>query len=251
MDEQEISQLTRQAISAALANNWAEAIELNKQILKLAPENIESLNRLARAYFETGKYSLSKKTYQSALKQDPYNVIAQKNLKRLASFKASDDEADDAVPSETNGNNRHIALSPSLFLEEAGITKVITLVRPAEPVKLSRLSPGTLVKLNAKNRSVSVTDLDDNYLGALPDDLAHLLIKLIKGGNKYQALIKSIKQNNLTILIRETHRSLRFRNQPSFIADSRIQAYPSDSISLSNEEDLISESMESDDSYSG
>src|SRR6185312_3914393 len=144
-----------------------------------------------------------------------------------------------------------VVVSPSLFVEEPGITKVTNLVKLAEPSKLSRLSPGHSIKLNPKNRSVSITDTQDNYLGALPDDLAHLLLKLIEGGNKYQALIKSIKSNNVTVLIRETFRSSRFKNQPSFIADSKVQSYPSDNLSLSPSEDIIADASEGDETYAG
>src|SRR5579859_7061409 len=142
MDEtQLLLSLDRASINAALSAQWEETIELNKQILKINPEHIDSLNRLARAYFEIGKYSLAKKTYQSALKVDPYNPIAQKNIKKLAAFKDGDG-------TNHKASSDNIIISPSLFLEEPGITKVISLVKLAEPHKLSRLSPGKLVKLN-------------------------------------------------------------------------------------------------------
>ena len=51
----------------------------------------------------------------------------------------------------------------------------------------------------------------------LPDDTAHLLTRLIKGGNKYELFIKSVRVNALSVLIRETFRSKRFKNQPSFL----------------------------------
>ena len=238
-----IESLSRQAIEAALSYNWDDAIAFNKQIIKEKPEDVDSLNRLARALFEQGKYPQAKKLYQTVLEIDPYNVIAQKNLKKVSAFKK---EA--IIP--TNGVH-HAALSPAMFLEEAGVTKVINLVKLAEPQKISLLSAGELVNLTVKNRGITVTDENNNYLGVLPDDLSHLLLKLIKGGNKYVALIKSIKPNSLAILIRETFRSKKFRNQPSFIADSKVVSYSSDHITITDDDDAPTEdAAEGDDAYS-
>lgn len=227
--------LDRQAIQAALTSNWDEAVSLNKQILKSRPEDVDCLNRLARALFETGKYSQAKKLYQEVLSIDPYNSIAIKNLKRVSSFKKNSDGRVNLTP---------VNISPALFLEEPGVTTVVSLVKLAEPQKLSLLSPGIMVNLKEKNRRICVTDPSDNYLGVLPDDMSHLLNKLILGGNKYQSLIKSVKSNAVSILIRETFRARKFKNQPSFIADSKSIIYPSDHLSISIPEEVIEESSE-------
>ena len=105
----------------------------------------------------------------------------------------------------------------------------------AEPQKLLTLSPGSIVNLIAKKRGISVVDSYNQYLGALPDDSAHHLQKLISGGNKYQVIIKSVKNNGLSILIREVFRSKKFKNQASFLDESRVLAYSSDNISLMKE----------------
>jgi len=75
--------LEGQAVSAALDYNWELAIEINKKILKNNPNHIETLNRLARAYFETGNITKSRQTYKSVTDLDGFNVIAKKNLTRL------------------------------------------------------------------------------------------------------------------------------------------------------------------------
>lgn len=232
------------AIEAALSYNWEEAIKLNKEIIKDTPEDTDSLNRLARAYFEMGKFTQAKKIYQQVLELDPYNVIAQKNLKKVASFKK---DSKDGVANH-DGIRPHI--SPALFLEEAGVTKVISLLKLAEPQKLSILSPGELVTLTLKNRGITVADERNNYLGVLPDDLSHHLIRLISGGNKYQCLIKSVKPNSLSILIREIFRAKKFKNQPSFIGDAKAVSYSSDHITISDDDDApTSEGSESDEGF--
>lgn len=215
----------KKAIEAAISCNWQNAILLNEQILITEPENTEVLNRLAKALFETGKYSAAKKIYSRVLELDPYNTIAEKNLKKVNSLKK------DGV----NTSSQSMSLSPSMFLEEPGVTTLVNLVKVAEPQKLLKLSPGTVVSLVPKKRGVSVTDSNNVYLGAFPDDSAFHLLKLLKGGNKYISIIKSIRPNGLTVLIREVFRSKKFKNQASFLDDTRIVAFSSENISLIGE----------------
>lgn len=199
---------TQQAIDAALDQRWKEALTINKKIIKLDPQNVDALNRQARAFMELGKTNLAKKYYSQALKYDPYNPIAQKNLKIMRSFKSN------GQISSWNCKDR---LSPSLFLQEPGKTKMVNLLNVAEPQKLSQAYCGMKVTMATKNRRVSIIDTNGNYLGVLPDDISHHLFRLTKGGNKYELFIKSISVNSLSVLIKETFRSKRFRNQSSFL----------------------------------
>lgn len=222
--------LHQQAITAALSSNWEEALKLNQEIIATDPDNIDALNRVARAYFELGDLAESKKHYERAFKKDPYNQIAQKFLKRIETFSKK------GVVMHSNNHNHHTQFSTDLFIEEPGKTKLVTLLKIAEPQKLSLLSPGTFVNLIAKNRGVTVADQDNEYLGVLPDDVSHRLLRLMKGGNKYQALIKTVKTNSISILIREIFRSSRFKNQPSFFdASANTITYSSDHIILPSE----------------
>lgn len=235
--------LYRLALDCALNCNWEKALEINLKLLKLEPVSTECLNRIAKAHFELGSYSKAKKLYQQVLALDPYNMIAQKNLKRVNSFNSKSKDADNAgglkpdfpeIPQDgQNGNGTFI--SPSLFLEEPGVTKTVNLVKVAEPQKLLKLSFGTRINMVPKKRGITVYDSNNNYIGALPDDFAHHLSKLIKGGNKYQAIIKSIKSNGLTVLVREIFRSKKFRNQASFLDESKMLAFSSDNITLDHE----------------
>ena len=217
--------LHKMAINAAISCDWKNAITLNQQLLETEPKNTEVLNRLAKALFETGSYSQAKKIYHQVLEIDPYNTIAQKNLKKVSSLKK-----DGVGPS-----SQFMSLSPSMFLEEPGVTSLVNLVKVAEPQKLLKLSPGTVVSLVPKKRSVSVTDSGNVYLGAFPDDSAFHLLKLLKGGNKYTSIIKSVKPNGLTVLVREIYRAKKFKNQASFLDDTRIVAYSSENIPLIGE----------------
>lgn len=210
MDESSSATLSSLAIDAALSSNWEEALKLNTKIIKENPADIDGLCRLAHAHFELCNYKMAKKYYSSVLDFDPYNPIALKNLKILQSFKKLNGQ-------KPKIRNHHDKISPSLFLQEPGKTKVVALLKVAEPAKLSKAYCGMSVQLVNKNRGITITDFTGSYLGVMPDDIAHQLIRLIKGGNKYCAFVKSIKVNGVSILVKEFYRSSRFKNQPSFL----------------------------------
>lgn len=225
MDSTESSNnLHHQAINAALNSNWSEALKLNRQIIKEDPQNVDALNRLARANFEMGKINLAKKYYSEALKFDPYNPIAIKNLKIIKSFKKEDFNINSQTMLQQNHNGHAAQVLASLFLQEPGKTKIVNLIKVAEPQKLSRMFCGMSVDLVVKNRKLTVVDPQGVYLGAIPDDISFKLIRLINGGSKYQIYIKSIRFNAMSVLIKETFRSKKFRNQPSFLEAATHQS---------------------------
>lgn len=218
--------LHHQAINAALNSNWNEALKLNRLIIRDDPSNVDALNRLARANFELGKLSLAKKFYSEALKFDPYNPIAIKNLKIIKAFKKEDFSSNQQTMFEQNHNGHAAQVLASMFLQEPGKTKIVNLIKVAEPQKLSRMFCGMTVDLVVKNRKLTVVDPSGVYLGAIPDDVSFKLMRLIAGGNKYQVFIKSIRFNAMSVLIKETLRSKKFRNQPSFLEASTHQSTP-------------------------
>jgi tetratricopeptide (TPR) repeat protein len=218
------TELNQSAINEAINCNWDKAIELNLEIIKDEPENVQAKNRLAKAYCETGQFKLAKSVYEEVLKIDPYNGIATKNLKKVAAIKA-----DSTVRTELTPRRK---LSTAVFLHEPGVTKMVNLIKIAEPSRLLTLSAGSIVYLVPKLKSIGVVDEYKHYLGVLPDDTAFLLLKLIKGGNEYEVIVKSVKQNAITVLIRETVRSKKFKNQPSFIDEVGTSSLGSDNLSI-------------------
>ncbi len=232
------SSLQKSAIDAALNSRWDEALKINRQIIKLDPQNVDALNRQARCYMEVGKSNLAKKYYLEALKFDPYNPIALKNLKIIKAYKGS------------NGDHRifdgQAKIAADMFLREPGKTKVVTLLKVAEPKILSQTFCGMPVVMTLKNKKIIVSDQNGDYLGVLPDDVCHHLIRLVKGGNKYDTIIKSIKVNGLSVLIKETYRSKRFKNQPSFLDGKEHQVLDLiPSLDTDDQEEAESEEEES------
>jgi len=79
--------LLQKSINLALAGNWKEAIKVNKEILKTNSNDTETLNRLAKAYFESGNSLKAKSICQKIIKIDPINTIALRNLAKWKSVK--------------------------------------------------------------------------------------------------------------------------------------------------------------------
>lgn len=79
-----IRQSSQQAIALAIAGRWREAVAANKGIIESYPNDVDAYNRLGRAYMELGEHSLAREAYSLAKGLDPYNIIADKNLRRLS-----------------------------------------------------------------------------------------------------------------------------------------------------------------------
>ena len=198
--------LAQEAILAALSGKWQLALSLNKEILKSEPNDIEALNRLARAYSEIGNIKKAKVTAQKALKIDPFNPIASKALEKWKGLKKSEVYAQ--KPSD-----------PQIFLEEPGRTKILNLLHLGSPKIMAKLDAGDEVKLNSHPHKVSVNTFDGKYIGKLPDDLSARIRKLISLGNEYQVFIKSIDKNGVKVFIREVKRSSNLNDIPSFSSE--------------------------------
>lgn len=195
------------AIQAALAQNWKEAIRTNTELVRMEKSDVDSLNRLGYALLKTGQITAAKRTLEKVLKLDPYNQIALKNSKKLTTLKRKD---------LTSTTTQHI--SPLLFLEDPGKTKIVNVVNPPPTHILSALSSGQEVSLIPKNHTVEIRTDKNAYLGVLPDDLSFKLLKLLEAGNQYQVHVKSIGKNSLSVMVREISRGKKFAQQPTFFA---------------------------------
>lgn len=204
--------LAQAAITAALTSNWKEAVSINEKILLKTKDDVEALNRLARAYSCMGEIQKAQKTYKKVLEIDPYNIIALKNMDKISKTNGALQNTNGHLITNSNSQTN---LS-SVFLYEPGKTKIVSLLNLAPASQLATLNCGDKLEINPKNHSISVSTQSGVYLGAFPDDLAHRLISLIGGGNQYEAYIKCVTPKILTIFIREVVRSPKFINQPSF-----------------------------------
>lgn len=196
------------AIKKALENNWEEAAKINQEIVKANPQDTDALNRLAFSLMKLGKYKKAKEIYKKVIEADKSNPIATKNLKKLESF------IKQHVKIANNlGNPANLQ---ELFIEEPGKTKIIELKNVADKKTLSLLEPGKSVRIVLKRSKCFIQEDPKKYIGMLPDSIGMRLIRFIKGGNLYQAYIRSVDEKNVSIFIKETKRVSRFKTQPSF-----------------------------------
>lgn len=204
-----IEETAQKAVSAALCGNWENAIDLNRSIIKQEPKNTDALNRLARAYAESGKISKAKGCSKKVLDIDPVNSIAQKCLTKWNQV-------------EKVGGKKVRSASPKSFLEEPGKTKIVSLLHLGDKKIIASLDSGDEIDLETHKRRVSVCTKDGEYIGRLTDDLSARLRELCKHGNEYEAFVKSVEtesEDNVTVFIRETKRSQKLSDIPSFTTE--------------------------------
>ncbi len=199
--------LKSQAIQTALVGDWNNAITLNQQILEAEPDDIDTLNRLAFAFLSLGQPKDAKTLYEKVLSLDMKNPIAIRNLKRL---------------NDTKTNKINVQIN-NLFIEEPGKTKVIELLNIADKKVISHLRSGEMLELTIKRNKIFAVDSEHQYIGMLPDDICQRLIKFINAGNTYDAYVRTVDSNKLCILVRETKRMKRFKDQPSFVSTEKTK----------------------------
>jgi hypothetical protein len=101
------------------------------------------------------------------------------------------------------------------FLEEPGKTKVVELVNLAQTNVIESLRTGQSLELSVKRLKIFALD-GKQYIGVLPDDISRRLIKFIKGGCSYEAYVKSSNPHKVTLFIKETKKTTRYKDQQSF-----------------------------------
>jgi hypothetical protein len=199
------------AIQMALQGEWEKAAGLNRAILESFPTDVDAYNRLGKALTELGRFSDARDAYMRAVEIDPLNLIARKNLSRLATL-----GKDKAAP---KGKAKKVAgqkLSPQMFIEETGKTGV-TILTNADMEVANRLTAGDEVKLSAdKKGNLSVQTMAGERIGDVEPRLGQRLVKLMEGGNQYVAAISSLLEDGVKIFIRETFQDASQTGKLSF-----------------------------------
>jgi hypothetical protein len=185
-------QRTEVAIQLALEGRWDDAATLNRSIIDLFPTDVDAFNRLGKAMTELGRYAEARNAYQRALEVDPLNIIAGKNLSRLATLGKK------ATPRPATQK-----LSPHMFIEETGKTSVTSLLRPNMKIA-ARMTAGDQVDLVRDNGSLVIKSIQGEFIGEVELRLAQRLIKLLESGNQYVAAISGLADNDVRVFIRET-----------------------------------------------
>ena len=196
---------SEQAISLAMKNRWDEAAQLNREILDLFPNEVDAYNRLGKALTELGRYGEARDAYAQAVKLDPLNGIAAKNLQRLGKLAAEGAAAPAPSP-----------VDPRLFIEESGKTTVTQLTDVRRADAAAKLSAGDQMQLERRGNQVLVTDAAGQEIGRIEPKLEQDLIRLLDIGNQYSVFVTAANEQAVHVIIRETHRAASMGNRPSF-----------------------------------
>ena len=232
----------KEAIDAALQNKWPEATKLNEELIKKYPNDIDTINRLARSLSETGDFNAAKKLYKKVLDLDPYNPIAKKSLVKLSSAKKIDMKENASAPN----------LRGDLFLEDPGKTVTAALVDTAMPSVLAGLQSGDNASLSVNHHNVTVLIANGKRIGKIESTLAKRIAQDLKSGSKFDSMIKSVILNKntkkikptLSIFIREIQRSSKITTPPFPSPPSTFTPYVREgSLNLlSNQSPVLTES---------
>ena len=226
-----------QAIQLALESKWEEAAMLNRTIVSAAPSDVDAWNRLGKALLELGRFREAFESYEQSLGLDPVNQIARRNLERLEGLK---DQEVSRGPSVAR-------VAQDLFIEEVGKTGVTTL-RIASTDLMPTLTSGDEVYLKPIDDAISVESADGDYLGQLEPKLGLRLLRLIEGGSQYAAAVKSLTDQDVELIIKETFRHPS-QTRPSFQASSSesVRPYIRESLlrlSEDDEDELIEDDVD-------
>jgi len=212
-------QLAEQAINLAMSNQWQQAIEVNTRLVEEFTPDAEAYNRLGKAYAQLGRNSDARGAYESALKIDPTNTIAQRNATRLAALK-------DETPA-TGDEGRQA--DPAFFIEETGKTAATTIFCDAPKGTLARVTTGDMLGMRREGDLMIVTIGSGDRIGPLEGKLSARLIELTGGGNTYAIAAISVNQSKreLRALVREMRQSPQMAGRVSFPPEtsSGVRAY--------------------------
>jgi len=195
------------AVNLAMERKWGQAVTVNKGILAEEASNLEALNRLGKALSEVGKYSEAKDAFQKVLALSPSNGIAKKNLERILVLRVAGPQAH---PPQV--------VSPAFFIEETGKSGMTILVDLAPKAIVARLGAGEPLTLVPEEHKLLVKNAQGEYVGTVDPKLGLRLLRLIRGGSRYEAAIAGVQEQEIRIIIKETYRHPSQHGRLSFPA---------------------------------
>lgn len=195
----------KHAISLAMNNSWPAAVEANLAILAITPNDLEAHNRLGKALTELGQLDEARSAFEQALKLSPHNPIAVKNLDRLM-------HVGDQIPIGQPSSNT----SNQTFIEDSGKTVVTSLINLAPPSVLLQIRPGQHVSLSIHGTAIKISNSSEEQVGNIEPKLASRLIRLIEGGNRYEATVTRVGESGMMVIVNEVFRNPSLSEATSF-----------------------------------
>ena len=234
LDHIKIRERTKQAISLAMESKWQEAAAVNREILAEVPENVEAHNRLGKALSELGRYSEAREAFQQVLRLQPSNTIAKKNLERIQALQ-------DTTP-RASGQG----VPPHFFIEETGKTGMTALIDPAPKEVIAKTVAGETVHLDQQEHKLLVRNTSGEYLGTVEPKLGLRLLRLIRGGNRYEAAVAGINEQGVRLIIKEVYQHPSQSGRLSFPARGQdgFRPYIWEGARLEGEEETTADEAE-------
>lgn len=217
-------QMTRRQLGdvarrAAFDGHWEEAVEVNLQIIAQSDKDPEAFNRLGRAYISLGNLDDAKEAYTKALRADPANLIARRNLQRLEVLRGQGGR-DSSEVSRPGPMPR-----TSVFLEEVGRTWVDELVNPGDIQLLADISSGEQLQITEEEDKLIVRRANGDRVGEVEPKTGHRVLDLMRAGNRYEIYALGLTGQTLRIILREVFRDPAIATTVSFPRQITSRSY--------------------------
>jgi tetratricopeptide (TPR) repeat protein len=231
--------LTRDAIALALNGEWERASEVNRTVLELSEDDVDAMNRLSKALMELARYSEAREVLDRVTILAPYNKIAKKNLARLDQL--------ETTPAASN-QVRKAGGALQLFIEESGKSGTTILIKAVTGQVAAWVAPSDAVTLLVEKDVINVYTQEGDYLGQIEPKLGRRLIKMMDGGNQYQAAIIGVSNHGISITVRETYRHQSLQNVCSFPTKSKEEhrVYLSETMVRYTRDDNLDDNLDDD-----
>ena len=235
--------LSRDAIGLALQGEWEQATEVNHAILELFENDVDAMNRLGKALMELAKFTEARDVLDRVVQIAPYNTIAKKNLARVVQLENA------PVPAK---QVRKIGSVPQFFIEDSGKSGTTVLQKTVTGQVVARVAPSDPVDLVTEHDAINVYTRDEEYLGQIEPRLGRRLIRLMQGGNKYDAAVIGVGEHGISIIVRETYRHRSLATVCSFpsktkeehrvyLSESLVRYIQDDDLETDDEDGVIEE----------
>jgi tetratricopeptide (TPR) repeat protein len=194
-----------EAVQEALESRWADALATNQALIDRYGPDEETHNRMGKALTELGRLPEALDAYSASLQLNPLNLIAQKNVRKLAALLESKETMAAAAQ----------PIDVEAFTEEPGKSALTVLRPPAEQVSVV-VAPGDLVELEPKADQLLAQTARGVPLGEVEPKIARRLLPLMASGNRYSAAVARVDDQGIEIIIRETHQATKNAHITSF-----------------------------------
>ena len=233
------SMFVEEAVQQALESRWTDALATNHALVERYGADEDTHNRMGKALTELGRLPEALEAYSAALKLNPLNLIAQKNLRKLAAL----------VESQETVAAAEQPIDVEAFTEEPGKSALTVLTPPAGKVAV-KVAPGDLVELEPDGAQLRAHTARGVPLGEVESKISRRLLPLMASGNRYSAAVARVDNSEIEIVIRETFQAPENAHVTSFQlsrSSRRDEFRPYAKESLLSAREIDEESMGDDD----